>query len=146
MALMGSGHKDHMNQAFGTDNCQSDAMDVGSNSSTFSQSVYTRSDFTNAPLKQTGSGVGFCRRMPCKARGVPGEHVASNAYIDIPVDAKHGTLLSCSHPSCRHSGRLFRFCSVCQVPVAKVGQCNCEWSNLCTSSIRTKENMLDSHL
>lgn len=116
---MGSGHKDHMNQAFGTDNSQSDAMDVGSNSSTFSQSVYTRSDFTNAPLKQTGSGVGFCRRMPCKARGVPGEHVASNAYIDIPVDAKHGTLLSCSHPSCRHSGRLFRFCSVCQVPVAK---------------------------
>lgn len=116
------GHVEHMSQAFGTDNSQGDAMDVGSNSSTFSHSVYTRSDFTNAPLKQTPSGVGFCRRMPCKARGVPGEHVASNAYIDIPVDAKHGTLLSCSHPSCRHSGRLFRFCTVCQVPVAKVGK------------------------
>ena len=104
------------------DNAKGDAMDIASSSraSAFSHSAYTRSDFANAPLQQTPHGSGFYRRMPCKARGVPGEHVAKNAFIDIPLNAKHGTLLSCSHASCRHSGRLFRFCSVCQVPVAKV--------------------------
>mmetsp|Transcript_30498 Transcript_30498/g.46193 ORF Transcript_30498/g.46193 Transcript_30498/m.46193 type:complete len:322 (+) Transcript_30498:93-1058(+) len=84
-----------------------------------SMSAYSRTDFMNAPVQQTNQGNGFFRRMPCKARGVPGEHVARNAYIDIPLHAKHGCLLSCSHPACRMSGRLFRFCAVCQVPVAK---------------------------
>lgn len=88
--------------------------------SAFSHSVYSQSEFMNAPV-QAGGGPGFFfRRMPCKARGVPGEHVAKNAYVDIPLNAKHGTVLSCSHPACRLSGRLFRFCAVCQVPVAKV--------------------------
>lgn len=84
-----------------------------------SMSAYSRTDFMNAPVQQANQSGGFFRRMPCKARGVPGEHVARNAYIDIPLHAKHGCLLSCSHPACRMSGRLFRFCAVCQVPVAK---------------------------
>mmetsp|Transcript_7748 Transcript_7748/g.8859 ORF Transcript_7748/g.8859 Transcript_7748/m.8859 type:complete len:322 (+) Transcript_7748:65-1030(+) len=91
---------------------------VGSDSKA-SLSAYSRTDFMNAPVQQAIQGDGFFRRMPCKARGVPGEHVARNAYIDIPLHAKHGCLLSCSHPTCRLSGRRFRFCAVCQVPVAK---------------------------
>lgn len=90
--------------------------------SAFSCSAYSQNEFANAPLQQTLPGSGFFRRMPCKARGVPGEHVAKNAFIDIPLNAKHGTILSCSHPACRSSGRLFRFCAVCQVPVAKVSK------------------------
>ncbi|KAI2494207.1 hypothetical protein MHU86_20310 [Fragilaria crotonensis] len=63
-------------------------------------------------------------RQPCKARGVSVKdgqdpHVAKFAYIDIPVGAVHGTVLSCCHPLCKSSGRLFRYCIQCQTAVAK---------------------------
>lgn len=63
-------------------------------------------------------------RQPCKARGVSVKdgqdpHVAKFAYIDIPVGAVHGTVLSCCHPLCKSSGRLFRYCVQCQTAVAK---------------------------
>lgn len=58
-------------------------------------------------------------RFPCKARGVLDNHNARTAYIDVPADASHGTIVICSHPSCKSSGRKFRYCSVCMIPVAK---------------------------
>lgn len=63
------------------------------------------------------------QRIPCRARGIPGKHDASNAYIEIPPNAKHGTLLTCSAPNCVLTGRLFQFCAVCQLPVSKVRSC-----------------------
>jgi hypothetical protein len=57
-------------------------------------------------------------RFPCKARGVD-NHNARTAYIDVPPSAGHGSIVICSHPLCASSGRKFRFCSVCQTPVAK---------------------------
>ena len=59
-------------------------------------------------------------RTPCKARGVQGQqvHNAKNAYIDVPFNAEHGTILSCSNEACRNSGRRFRYCSICKIPVA----------------------------
>jgi len=58
-------------------------------------------------------------RFPCKARGVPGNHNAQNAYIDVPPNTPHGTIVICSHPVCLSSGRKFKYCSVCRIPVAK---------------------------
>ena len=63
-------------------------------------------------------------RQPCRARGVeikPGQdpHVAKFAYIDIPVGAVHGAILSCCHEVCNSSGRRFRYCTHCQTAVAK---------------------------
>jgi hypothetical protein len=57
-------------------------------------------------------------RVACKARGVQILHNAKNAYIDIPTNAEHGTILECSNSVCRSSGRRFRFCTVCKIPVA----------------------------
>lgn len=77
-----------------------------------------------APVGSSGmifSGVANVefRRVPCKARGVHGDHNIRTAYFDIPVNAEHGTLLICSHPGCSGSGRRFRYCAVCDLPVAK---------------------------
>lgn len=47
-------------------------------------------------------------RVPCKARGVKGVHVARNAFIEIPDNVQHGTVLACCQPECRASGRRFR--------------------------------------
>ena len=58
-------------------------------------------------------------RIPCKARGISTKHNTDTAFLDIPVDAPHGLLLSCSHPECAESGRKFRYCTVCASPVAK---------------------------
>lgn len=57
-------------------------------------------------------------RVPCKARGTFENHNAWNAFIDIPEDATHGSELACSHEACAASGRRFRFCAVCALPVA----------------------------
>lgn len=62
-------------------------------------------------------GVG--RSFVCQARGVPSEHNESNANIYVPPFADHGMTLRCSNAACRASGRRFRWCVVCQVPVAK---------------------------
>jgi len=59
------------------------------------------------------------QRIPCKARGIKGKHDASNAYIEIPPDVQHGTVLTCSNTQCIMTGRLFQFCIVCQLPVSK---------------------------
>lgn len=59
------------------------------------------------------------RRVPCKARGVRGGHNLRTAYFDIPVNAEHGLMLVCSHEACAASGRRFRYCAICDLPVAK---------------------------
>jgi hypothetical protein len=41
------------------------------------------------------------------------------AYIVIPEDVSHGQALKCSHPICQKRGVRFRYCEVCQTPVAK---------------------------
>ena len=56
------------------------------------------------------SGTPSCRRIPCKARGVSSKHVPENAYFDIPANAPHGLLLSCSNIECARSIRRFRYC------------------------------------
>lgn len=61
----------------------------------------------------------YCRRVPCKARGLSKSHNIDNAYLEIPAGASHGMVLRCSHPECQASGRKFCFCKVCGIPVAK---------------------------
>lgn len=58
-------------------------------------------------------------RIPCKARGMSKKHNSDTAFIDVPIDAPHGLLLCCSNRECVSSGRKFRYCKVCAVPVAK---------------------------
>ena len=50
------------------------------------------------------------RRIKCRARGLSNSHKSENAYLEIPPDAPHGLLLSCSDLECAGSGRRFRFC------------------------------------
>ena len=57
-------------------------------------------------------------RVPCKARGISSNHTAWNSYIDIPIDATHGDELCCSNNLCANSGRKFRYCASCALPVA----------------------------
>ena len=76
------------------------------------------------PVKKLAAVALFKRRrrthrFSCKARGVPDNHNASSAYVDVPPDTAHGSILVCSHPACCDSGRKFRWCEVCGVPVAK---------------------------
>ena len=59
------------------------------------------------------------RRIPCKARGMPEDHNAEHAYFEISTDINHGQILACSHPNCIASGRRFRYCGICSLPVAK---------------------------
>ena len=58
-------------------------------------------------------------RIPCKARGMSDSHSIESAYFDIPNDCKHGQLLICSNAECAGSGRRFRYCAICELPVAK---------------------------
>lgn len=53
---------------------------------------------------------GPCRRISCKARGMSAKHNSDTAFFDVPVDAPHGMLLSCSHAECAGSGKRFRYC------------------------------------
>jgi hypothetical protein len=71
------------------------------------------------PSKRARTNSDQFLRTPCKARGMSNKHNFDTAYLDIPVDAPHGLLLSCSHPECAESGRKFRYCTVCASPVAK---------------------------
>ena len=41
------------------------------------------------------------------------------AFIVIPKSVIHGEALKCSHPICQKRGVRFRYCEVCQTPVAK---------------------------
>jgi len=62
----------------------------------------------------------FVQRIPCKARGMGASHTPQTAYFEIRLGAiRHGDTLVCSHPTCSGSGRRFRYCSVCECPVAK---------------------------
>jgi hypothetical protein len=58
-------------------------------------------------------------RFPCRARGVTDTHNARSAFIAIPSTVAHGTDLICSHPICAASGRRFKYCATCKIPVAK---------------------------
>mmetsp|Transcript_28944 Transcript_28944/g.33309 ORF Transcript_28944/g.33309 Transcript_28944/m.33309 type:complete len:475 (+) Transcript_28944:125-1549(+) len=57
--------------------------------------------------------------FPCSARGMPDGHNSKTAYFVIPKGVKHGEELICSFPVCRNSGVKFRFCTHCNIPVAK---------------------------
>lgn len=70
-------------------------------------------------MRSDASNAKPFHRIPCKARGVSNEHNSNTAFIDVPVDAPHGLLLSCSNSECAKSGRKFRYCKVCAIPVAK---------------------------
>ena len=63
----------------------------------------------NDKLKR-GARKSYKRRVVCKARGLSKKHNADTAYFEIPANAPHGLLLSCSHPECMASGRKFRYC------------------------------------
>mmetsp|Transcript_36234 Transcript_36234/g.108591 ORF Transcript_36234/g.108591 Transcript_36234/m.108591 type:complete len:1105 (-) Transcript_36234:344-3658(-) len=75
-------------------------------------------DVSPPPLPSKARLAGH-RRMPCRARSVPVGHTPQTAYLSIPPDAPHGMVLMCSHPECAASGKRFRFCAVCDIPVAK---------------------------
>jgi hypothetical protein len=62
-------------------------------------------------------GTRFPVRIACKARGVF-NHDRATAYLEVPENPPHGLILECSNPSCA-STRRFRYCTVCQQPVAK---------------------------
>ena len=91
--------------------------------------VNTRNDVNHMALQQRVVSVeqlnnlekhnqkqqGICgtyRRIPCRARCMPKNHTPDTAYFEIPLDAKHGMLLSCSMKSCRDQlgGPRFRYC------------------------------------
>lgn len=59
------------------------------------------------------------RIIACRARGVCDTHTPQSAYFEIPQDCEHGTSFVCSHDLCRESGRLFRYCKVCDQITAK---------------------------
>lgn len=66
------------------------------------------------------------RRIPCKARGIlSASHNSNTAFFDIPLDASHGMLLSCSHPECSGSGRRFRWCNG-KCCLCSGGACACQ--------------------
>ena len=60
------------------------------------------------------------RRFPCKARRLRAKnHTIETAYLEVPPNTKHGAMIRCSHPDCSKNGRAFRWCAVCDLPVAK---------------------------
>ena len=58
-------------------------------------------------------------RIPCRARGVCHTHTPQSAYFEIPEDCQDGKSLLCSHKLCRESGRMFRYCKVCDQVTVK---------------------------
>jgi hypothetical protein len=72
---------------------------------------------TISPL--TPSMKSVIKRYPCKARNVCETHNPESAYIELPPDVSHGMTLFCSHPTCVKTGRVFRWCEVCALIVAK---------------------------
>ncbi|KAI2510427.1 hypothetical protein MHU86_4000 [Fragilaria crotonensis] len=70
------------------------------------------------PLTTTTAAAAMIR-IPCKARGVDDTHTPQSGYFEIPADCVHGKTLVCSHRLCRGSGRVFRYCKVCNLVVAK---------------------------
>lgn len=96
------------------------------------------SDCSQPPAKMMRYNSTF-DRVPCKARGVSEKHNPITAFIDIPVDAPHGLLLSCSNIECVESGRKFRYCKICAHPVAKRNFPKRHGHGLIESSIDLKE-------
>lgn len=78
----------------------------------------SQANFICEPTSAGGSGERRISRVPCKARGISENHTAWNAYIDIPLTAVHGDELACSNDICAGSGRRFRYCAMCALPVA----------------------------
>jgi hypothetical protein len=50
------------------------------------------------------------RQVICQARGLSQSHNANTAVIEIPDNAPHGLLLTCSNAECAGSQRKFRYC------------------------------------
>lgn len=84
---------------------------------------------SGAPYSAKVCGTSSCRRIPCKARGVSSKHVPENAYFDIPVNAPHGLLLSCSNIECARSIRKFRYCR---------GKLGYHWEIVCCFRFKTQ--------
>ena len=57
--------------------------------------------------------------VPCRARGMPMDHNVKTAHFVVPQNMPHGADLICSYDHCRNAGVKFKFCGVCQMPVAK---------------------------
>jgi hypothetical protein len=57
--------------------------------------------------------------VPCRARGMPMDHNVKTAHFVVPQNMAHGADLICSYDHCRNAGVKFKFCGVCQMPVAK---------------------------
>jgi hypothetical protein len=64
---------------------------------------------TESPRSKASRNI-YVRRVACKARGLSKNHNSETAYFEVPPNAPHGMLLSCSHPECVASGRKFRYC------------------------------------
>ncbi len=57
----------------------------------------------------------------CKARGMPLDHIGSNATLQFQNEAYgvHGAELKCTHVTCMTDGIKFRYCKPCNKAVAK---------------------------
>ena len=107
---------------------ESFTSDSDGKESAFGQySCYTAATSSNGGgegLLDPGSmnfGACYSDVLYCKARGMPLDHIGSNAilYFDKGFERVHGAELKCSHPSCMRDGIKFRYCKHCNKPVAK---------------------------
>lgn len=73
----------------------------------------------NNGYDEVGPGGFHHLLVPCRARGTPADHNAKTAHFVVTHNMAHGADLICSYDSCRKSGVKFKFCAVCQMPVAK---------------------------
>lgn len=73
----------------------------------------------NNGYDEVGPGGVHHLLVPCRARGTPADHNAKTAHFVVTHNMAHGADLICSYDSCRKSGVKFKFCAVCQMPVAK---------------------------
>jgi hypothetical protein len=66
--------------------------------------------------EETDGGV-----LYCKARGMPFDHIDSNAILNFDEGQYkvHGAELKCSYHLCRADGIKFRWCAICNKAVAK---------------------------
>eukprot|EP00957_Ditylum_brightwellii_P064069 4860170-Ditylum_brightwellii.AAC.1 len=58
-------------------------------------------------------------QLSCKVHSVPADHTTKNAYVDIPQNTEHRLPLVHSYPECSLSDVHFKYCAVCEIPVAK---------------------------
>ena len=86
------------------------------NSSTFSTSVSGASIISSVLAPPPTFDI-----LYCKARGMPLDHIGSNAMLQFQngAYAVHGAELKCTHATCMADGIKFRYCKHCAKAVAK---------------------------